>query len=90
MAQQLRTFVALAEDLGLVLHGSSQPSITPVPRDPIPVSRHCRYQVHMWCTSSHGDKTPIRIKNKNKLNFNIFHVIDDIIIIETSDVYGGF
>ena len=38
-------------------HGSSQPSITPVPGDLMLSSDLCGYQACMWCTDIHAGKT---------------------------------
>ena len=53
MAQWLR---ALAKDPGFDsqhLHGGSQPSVTPVPGDPMPSSGSCGLQAHTWCIDVH-------------------------------------
>ena len=38
-------------------HGGSQPSVIPVPGDPVPFSAFCRYR--SWCLDIHIGKTPI-------------------------------
>lgn len=67
MTQELRSFVALAEDLGSVPnspHGGSKPSITPGPRDQMPSSNLHWHQAHKQSTRTHKmNKSKIKINN---------------------------
>lgn len=44
--------------------GGSQPSITPIPEDPMPPFSLLGHQAYMWCTYRHDVKTHIYIKFK--------------------------
>lgn len=41
---------------------NTQPSSTPVPRDPVPSSDLCRHQAPKWCMHIHAGKISINIK----------------------------
>ena len=56
MAQWLGTLKELEFDFQHP-HSSSQPSVTPVPGDPMPSSELCGCQEHKWCTDKHVGKT---------------------------------
>lgn len=67
MAQWLKAFVALAEDLNsvpsthMMVHNHPK---TLVPRDQAPTLTSYRYQAHMQYTHTAADKTLIYIKEK--------------------------
>jgi hypothetical protein len=63
MAQWLRVLAAPPEDLGLISpysHGGSQPSITAVPGDPVPLSGF------LGTRPAHGVHTYMLIKHPNR------------------------
>lgn len=65
MAQQLNAFLALAEHPSSVPSThieASQPSIMPVPGDPMASSDSYEHKVHTWCTYIHEGKTFKNIK----------------------------
>lgn len=65
MVQRLRAFISLIEDQGLTSqhpHGSSEPSITALPEDPL------LHQAHTWYTYIHASETSMHInKSKKKI-----------------------
>lgn len=46
-------------------YGGSQPSLSPIPTDMVPVFGLHGYQAHTWCTHMHASKTHIKGNEKN-------------------------
>lgn len=62
IAQELRAFVGLAENLGLIpkTHGGSQTSVISVPGDSMPTSAFCEHKACIWYINIPLGKTNIK------------------------------
>lgn len=62
MSQCLRAFAALADDMGSgILHGDSQPYVTPLLEDPMPLLTYSGTAC-MWYIDTHADKRHVYIQ----------------------------